>query len=66
MDKKIKNFDDTELEKYEFDQHKSPISINKIDINKIKVSNMYVNVSFWETKFIIYKKLDLYVYSIQK
>ena len=49
MDKKIKNFDDTELEKY--DQHKSPISINKIDINKIKVSNMYVNVSFWETKF---------------
>ena len=51
MDKKIKNFDDTELEKYEFHQHKSPISINKIDINKIKVSNMYVNVSFWETKF---------------
>ena len=39
MDKKIIKFDDTKIEEYEFHQHKSPISINDIDINKIVVSN---------------------------
>ena len=32
-------FDDTEIEEYKFNQHKSPISINNIDINEIVVSN---------------------------
>ena len=39
MDKKIIKFDDTKIEEYEFHEHKSPISINNIDINKIVVSN---------------------------
>ena len=41
MDKKIMRFDDTETEEYKFNQNKSPISINDIDINKIVVSNMF-------------------------
>ena len=36
MDKKIIEFDVTEI-----NQYKSPISINDIDINKIVVSNMF-------------------------
>ena len=36
MDKKIIKFHDTEIEEYEFHQHKSPISIN--GINEIVVS----------------------------
>ena len=39
MDKKIVKFDDTEIEGYEFDQHKSPFSKNDIDINETVVSN---------------------------
>ena len=39
MDKKITKFGDTEIEKHKFHQHKSPVSINNIDINKIVVSN---------------------------
>ena len=39
MDKKIIKFDDNEIEKYKFHQHKTLISINNIDINKIVVSN---------------------------
>ena len=39
MDRKILKFDYTETEEYEFHQHKSPISINNIDINKTVVSN---------------------------
>ena len=35
MDKKVINFDDTEIEEYKFHQNKSFISINNIDINKI-------------------------------
>ena len=38
MDKTNIKFDDTEIEKYEFHQYKSPISINDIDLNKIIVS----------------------------
>ena len=37
MDKKT-NVNDTEIEEYQFHQHKSPISINNIDVNKIVVS----------------------------
>ena len=39
MDKKIIKFDDTDIEKNEFHQHKSPILINDIYINEIVVSN---------------------------
>ena len=39
MDKKIIKFDDTEIEEFEFHQHKSPISINDINIDKIVVSD---------------------------
>ena len=44
MDKKIKIFDDTEIEEYEFHQYKS-LSKNNIDINDIVVYLMLV--SFW-------------------
>ena len=33
MDKKIVKFDDTEIEEFEFHQHKISISLNKIFIN---------------------------------
>ena len=33
MDRKRSEFDNTEIEKYEFHQYKSPISINHIDID---------------------------------
>ena len=39
MDNKVIKFDDTEIEKYKFHQHKIPILINNIDINKIIVFN---------------------------
>ena len=39
MDKKIINFGDTDIQKYKFHQHKSPILINNIDVNKIVVFN---------------------------
>ena len=39
MDKNITKFDDTEIEDYEFHQHKNPILINDKYINKIVVSN---------------------------
>ena len=48
MDKKVTKFDDTEIEKYKFHQHKKPISIENIDINKIVVSN---KVSFGKKEF---------------
>ena len=41
--KKYIKFDDIEIQKQTFYQHKGPISITNIDINKIVVSN---NVSF--------------------
>ena len=42
---KIEKFDDTEIEKYKFHQHKGPILINNIDINKIVVSKRFLLVS---------------------
>ena len=41
MDKKIIKLDDTEIEEYKFNQKKSPILINDIDINGIVVSNKH-------------------------
>ena len=35
MDKKNIKFDDTEIEKYKLDQHKSPILINNTDNNMV-------------------------------
>ena len=68
MGKKDIKLDDTEVEEYEFHQHKSPISINDKNINEIVVSNKpfvnkILNISL-VTKII--KKLDLYAYSFQK
>ena len=69
MDKKIIQFDDTEIEKYKFHQYKSSILIGNIDINKIVVLNM---VSFGKKDFNILvaieilKELDLYEYHFQK
>ena len=49
-DTKIIKFGGTEIEKHEFCQNKSPVSINNKDINKIVVSN----------------KVDLSVFCFQK
>ena len=38
MDKKVTKFNDTEIKELEFNQYKSPILINDIDINEIEVS----------------------------
>ena len=48
MDKKVVKLDDTEIGKYKFHQHKSPASIDNIDINKIVVSD---KVSFGKKDF---------------
>ena len=39
MGKKIINFDDTEIEEFEFHEYKSPILINDLNIDKIVVSD---------------------------
>ena len=39
MAKLFINFDDTEIEEYEFSQYKNPILINNINILKVVVSN---------------------------
>ena len=62
MDKKVIKFDDTEIEKYEFSQHKNAILINDIDINKIVVSNMLPSGK-QDFKYVIgYKIPLLFVY----
>ena len=48
MEKAIIKFEDIEIEKQKFHQHKRPISIKNIDINKIVVSN---KVSFGKKSF---------------
>ena len=48
MFKNIIKFDDTEIEKCKFYQHKSPISIENIDISKTVVSN---KISFGKKDF---------------
>ena len=70
IDKKIIKFGDTEIEEYEFHhQHKSPISINNIDINKIVVTN---KLPFGKQDFKYFigykgaKKIGFYAYSAQK
>ena len=39
MAKLFINFDDTEIEEYEFSQYKNPILLNNINILKVVVSN---------------------------
>ena len=62
---KIMKFDDIEIQKQKFHEHKRPISIKNIGINKIVVSNKVtfgkrdLNISL-ATKMI--EKLDLSVY----
>ena len=48
MNKKIIRFDDTEIEKHKFHQHKSSFLIDNIDINNTVVSN---KVSFGKKDF---------------
>ena len=48
MEKTYVKFDDIEIENQKFRQHKTPISIENIDINKIVVSN---KVSFGKKGF---------------
>ena len=48
MDKKVTKFDDTEIRVLEFNQYKSPILINDIDINEIGV---YYKVPFGKQDF---------------
>ena len=69
MYQKVIKFDDTVIKKYNFHQNKKPILIDDIDINKIVVPNKY----FFGKQDFEYlvgykddKKLDLYVYFIQK
>ena len=62
MDKKVIKFDDTEIEKYEFSQHKNAILINDIDINEIVVSNMLPSGKQDFKYFIGYKIQLLFVY----
>ena len=38
IDKKVINFDDTEIKEYKFHQNKGHILINDVDINKIVLS----------------------------
>ena len=62
MDKKIIKFADTDIEKNEFHQHKSPILINDIYINEI-VSN---KLPFGKQDLKKSLKNDLCAYSFQK
>ena len=39
MDKKIINFNDTEIEEYKYYRHNSPILINEINMNETVASN---------------------------
>ena len=48
MDKTIIKFDDTEIEKYKFHQHKSPFMIENIDFDIIVIPN---KVSFGKRDF---------------
>ena len=41
MDKTIIKVNDTEIEEYEFHQHKNPILINDIDIYSKKILNIF-------------------------
>ena len=41
MSKEIIKFDDTEIEKHKFHQHKNPILIDHVDINKIVASSKF-------------------------
>ena len=44
MDKMFLGFDDTEIEKHRFQQHKNLIWINNVDIDKILI---YKKSLFW-------------------
>ena len=50
-------FDNTEIEKYQFHHYKSPISINKIVIDKIVVSNKVLFGKKYFRYFIGYKNI---------
>ena len=45
MDKTIIKVNDTEIEEYEFHQHKNPILINDIDIYSKKILNIFFSIN---------------------
>ena len=53
MEKIVIKFDDIEIEKRKFHQHKRPISINKIDINKTVVYNKSLSVKKFLNIFLV-------------
>ena len=55
MDKKDIRCDNTETEKHQFHQYKSPISKNNIDINKIVLFNKIFNSKMYFIYLIGYK-----------
>ena len=55
MDTKILKLDDTEIDEYKFQQCKSPILINAIDVNKILVSSKFPFGKQYFKYFIGYK-----------
>ena len=62
MENKIIKFNDNEIKKYRFHQHKSPILMDNIDINKSVVSN---KISFGKKNFkyfIGYKDVKKYTF----
>ena len=66
MGKKIIKFGDNQIKKHKVHQHKSPISIDSIEINKIVISNKVTCYKKGFKSFIGYKdckKIDVYVYS---
>ena len=69
IDKAVIKSGDIEIKKHKFHQHKSPISIENIDINEIVVSNKVTFRKKGFRYFIVYKdakKFVLYAYFFQK
>ena len=69
MDKKNVKSDSSEIEEFQFHQHKSLISVNEIDIIKRVVSNKFPFGKQDFKYFIGYKnslKMDLFAYSFDK
>ena len=69
IDKAVIKFGDIEIEKHKFHEHKSPISIENVDINEIVVPNKVTFGKKGFRYFIVYKdakKLVLYAYFFQK
>ena len=65
MEKIVIKFDDIEIEKRKFHQHKRPISINNIDINKTVVYNKSLSVKKFLNIFLVTRCQNLQAYFLQ-